>query len=100
MQASNSEHANHQPALGVYIAVFAALLGLLLATVVVAELDLGQWSFFAAMLIATVKALLIMLYFMHVRYSRPLIWLVAGAGFFWLAILFGLTLSDYWTRAI
>lgn len=86
------------PTLKTYYVVFAALLVLLVATVFVAELDLGAWNFLAAASIATVKAVLIILFFMHVRYSQPLIWLVAGAGFFWLAIMFALTMADYLTR--
>jgi len=86
------------PTTRTYYTVFAVLLVLLLATVVVAEIDLGPLNFLAAALIATVKAVLIMLFFMHVRYSTPLTWLFAAAGFFWLAILFGLTIADYWTR--
>jgi cytochrome c oxidase subunit 4 len=91
------------PSLRVYYTIFAALLILLGVTVVVAEIDLGRWQFLGfaiAASIATIKALLIMLYFMHVRYSLPLTWLVAGAGFFWLGILFVLTLSDYFTRGV
>ena len=86
------------PSTTVYYTVFVALLLLLVATVAVAELELGAWNFVAAASIATIKALLVLLFFMHIWYSRPLIWLVAGAAFFWLGILFGLTLSDYWTR--
>jgi cytochrome c oxidase subunit 4 len=86
------------PTTGVYYTVFAALIVLLVVTVAVAEFDFGPFNFLAAATIASIKALLIILFFMHVRYSTPLIWVVAGAGFFWLAILFGLTLSDYWTR--
>jgi cytochrome c oxidase subunit 4 len=82
----------------VYYTVFAALMVLLIATLVVAELNVGPPAFFIAALIATVKAALIILYFMHVRYSQPLTWIVALAGFFWLGILFVLTLSDYVTR--
>jgi cytochrome c oxidase subunit IV len=82
----------------VYYVVFAALMVLLIATLVVAEINVGRAAFFVAALIATVKAALIVLYFMHVRYSQPLTWIVALAGFFWLAILFVLTLSDYVTR--
>jgi cytochrome c oxidase subunit 4 len=82
----------------VYYVVFAALLALLVLTVAVAEWSLGLFAFLAAISVATVKAALILLYFMHVRYSPPLIRLFAGAAFFWLAILFGLTLSDYSTR--
>ena len=81
-----------------YYIVFGVLLALLVATVAVAEVSLGAAGFFVAVLIATIKAALILLYFMHVLYSRPLIWIVAGAGFFWMAILFSLTLADYETR--
>jgi cytochrome c oxidase subunit IV len=83
-----------------YYIVFGALLALLVATVVVAETNIGAAGFLLAVVIASVKALLILLYFMHVRYSRPLIWIVAGSAFFWMAILFGLTFSDYETRDI
>ena len=82
-------HAAH-PTLKVYYTVFAALMVLLIATVVVAEMDLGPLNFLVAAGIASVKALLIILFFMHVRYSEPLTWLIAAAGFFWLAILFSL----------
>jgi cytochrome c oxidase subunit 4 len=90
--------AAHHPTHRVYYTVFGALLALLVVTVVVAELNLGLVAFLVAVTVATVKAVLILLYFMHVRYSPPLTWLVAGAAFFWLAILFSLTLSDYYTR--
>jgi cytochrome c oxidase subunit 4 len=52
------------------------------------------------MTIATCKALLVLLYFMHVRYSPRLTWVVAGAGFFWFLILIVFTLSDYITREV
>jgi cytochrome c oxidase subunit 4 len=97
MVKPDSTAAPH-PTIGLYYAVFAALLVLLVITVAAAEVDLGRLNFPLAAAIATVKAVLIMLYFMHVRYSKPLTWLFAGAGAFWLAILFGLTFSDYLTR--
>jgi cytochrome c oxidase subunit IV len=75
------------------------LMLLLIVTVVVAEFDLGTFNLPIALTIATAKAALILLFFMHVRDSKPLIWLFAGAGFFWLAILITLTLSDYLTRS-
>src|SRR5581483_3801369 len=81
-----------------YYQIFAALLGLLIATVAIAKVDLGAWNFPAATSIAIAKGLLIALFFMHVRYSPPLTWIVAGAGCFWLAILIGLTYCDYATR--
>lgn len=99
-------HTHHDPSHGdaahptlrTYYAVFAALIGLLVVTVLIAEVNLGALNFPVAIGIATVKAVLIMMFFMHVRYGTPLIWLIAGAGYFWLAILFGLTLADYLTR--
>ena len=80
------------------IAVFGILLGLLAATVVVARFDLGAWNWAVAMSIAIAKALLIVLVFMHVGRSPPLTRLVLAAGLLGLAILFTLTLSDYWSR--
>lgn len=95
--SSHESHGDH-PTLRTYYTIFAALMLLLVATVAVAEVDLGPFGFFAACVIASIKAMLIILFFMHVRYSKPLTWLMAGAGFFWLAILFGLTMSDYISR--
>jgi cytochrome c oxidase subunit 4 len=78
--------------------VFAALLGLLALTVEAARHDLGRWNWLAALLIAAVKALLIALFFMHVRQSTTLTKMVVAAGIAWLAIMFTLSLADYWTR--
>lgn len=58
----------------------------------------GQLNVIIALTIAVTKATFVVLYFMHVRYSSRLVWLVFGSALFWLAILFALTLSDYWTR--
>ena len=83
----------------VYVLVFVALLVLTVTTTAVAFVDLGAtWNSMVALVIAIVKALLVILFFMHVFYSRPLTWVFVGIGFFWLAILFALTLADYATR--
>ena len=58
----------------------------------------GQLNVIIALTIAVVKATLVVLYFMHVRYSSKLIWVIFASALFWLAILFALTFSDYWTR--
>ena len=85
--------------LRVYAAVFAALIALTLLTTAVAFIDLGgNLNTIAAVAIAVCKALLVILYFMHVRYSDRLTWVFVGAGFFWLMILFTLTMSDALTR--
>ena len=81
-----------------YVAVFAALLVLTVLTVAVSYVDLGPASVVMALTIACTKALLVLLYFMHLRDSPGLVWLVALGGFFWLSILIVLTMSDVMTR--
>lgn len=98
LHSDTTSSAAH-PSPKVYYTIFGLLLVLLAVTVGAAEVDLGLLNFPIAATIASLKVVLIMLYFMHLRFSRPLIWLVAGAGFFWLLILFGLTFSDYATRS-
>lgn len=82
----------------IYYAIFIALAVLTVVTWSVAKLDLGRMNAVVAMTIAVIKATLVVLYFMHVRYSSRLTWVFVGAGFFWLAIMVALTLSDYMTR--
>jgi cytochrome c oxidase subunit 4 len=81
-----------------YLAVFGALLVLTVITWLVAQADLGWANDVVALTIAVVKMILVVLFFMHVRYSTRLTALTALAGFFWLVILIGLTLGDYLTR--
>ena len=81
-----------------YAQVTAALLALLVATVGAAYIDLGAFNTVVAMLISLGKALLIVLFFMHLRRANGLTRLFAAAGFFWLGILLILTLSDFLTR--
>jgi cytochrome c oxidase subunit 4 len=84
----------------VYIAIFLALMAGTALTVIAAYRDFpGPLNAVIALTIAVVKATLVVLYFMHVRYSSRLIWLIVGAALFWMAILFALTISDYSTRA-
>jgi cytochrome c oxidase subunit 4 len=82
----------------VYYVIFFALLILTVVTYLVATVDLGRFNAIVALTIAVFKAMLVVLYFMHVRYSSRLTWVFVGAGFFWLAIMVVLTLSDYMTR--
>lgn len=90
--------AHHVVPQKVYFLVFATLLCLTLITVDVAFYNFGWLSLYIAMGIASTKAAVIVLFFMHVKYSGRLIWLFALSGLFWLVILFVLTLSDYVTR--
>lgn len=81
-----------------YYRMFIALLVLTGLTVGIAMIDLGPLNTIVALAIAVGKALLVILVFMHLRYSSRLTWLVVGSGFFWLALLITLTMSDYLTR--
>jgi len=81
-----------------YIAIFLILMGLTALTVYVAFKDFGFLNDVVAMTIAVIKMLLVVMIFMHLKYSARLLWLVAGAGIIWLIIMFGITLSDYRTR--
>ena len=83
----------------VYLAVFATLMVLTAVTVGAAFLDLGRLNTVVALGIATFKALIVVLYFMHVRYGSRLTQVMVASGVFWLVILLAITLSDYLTRA-
>jgi cytochrome c oxidase subunit IV len=84
----------------VYIVIFLALMVGTALTVMAAFYDFpGPLNAVLALTIAVIKATFVVLYFMHVRYSGRLIWLVIVAALLWLAIMFALTVSDYWTRA-
>ncbi len=78
--------------------VFWALMILLFLTVLAAQVPMGIFSPIVAMIIATAKALLIVLFFMHVKYASKLTWLFASAAFMWLGILFVLGFIDYLSR--
>ena len=81
-----------------YYAVYAILLFCTYLTVQISLFDLGALNAIAALTIAVFKATLVVLYFMHVRYSTRLTWAVVLGSVFWLAILLALTFSDYLTR--
>jgi cytochrome c oxidase subunit 4 len=81
-----------------YILTEIALLGLLALTIAVAFLNLGPLNAIIAAAISVASATLIILNFMHIRHSKPLLWIFVGAGFFWLGIMFALALSDFMTR--
>lgn len=91
-----SDH--HGPSRKMYYGIFAALLAFTALTVWVAYLDLGPLNTVVAMAIAVTKAVLVLLFFMHVWYAPKLTKIFASTGFFWLLIAFALTLADYFTR--
>lgn len=81
-----------------YIAVFGALFVLTIVTVAIARVDLGALNTPVALLVAMIKASLVILIFMGVKWNTPLTKVTAASGFIWLIILFGITLGDYLTR--
>lgn len=90
--------AEHVSSPKLYFLIFAALMVLTVLTVVVAYFDFGVLNDVVALTIAMGKALLVVLFFMHVKYSTRLTALTAVSGLVFLAILIGFTLNDYLTR--
>jgi len=83
----------------IYVTIFLVLLVGTALTVMAAYVDFPwQFNTIVAMTIAITKATFVVLYFMHVRYSSRLIWVIVGAALFWMAILFAFTLADFYTR--
>ena len=99
-----SDHEQTMPSVRTYAVIYLALMVLLVVTVAAAFVPWSRflpghgWGVGIALTIALAKGLLILLYFMHVKYSARMVWAFAGAGFLWLGILFTLTFSDYVTR--
>ena len=88
----------HVSPLSVYLTIFGALMVLTVVTVAVAYVDLGVLNTVVALSIASFKATLVVLYFMHVKYASRLTQLFAVTGVFFLVILLGLTMIDYASR--
>ena len=86
------------PSARTYLINGGALLAFLALTISAAYIRLGPLNTIVAMSISAAKATLIILFFMHMRYSKPVLWLFVGAGFFWLGIMFVLAMSDYLSR--
>ena len=82
----------------VYYIIFLVLMLCTYVTWQVAYFDLGPMNTVVALTIAVFKATLVVLFFMHVKYSTRLTWAVVLGSIFWLGILLTLTLSDYVTR--
>ena len=96
--AEHEEHVSHGQ--GFYLAIGATLLVLTVTTALVAFVNLGPFNPVVALVIATIKATLVMLFFMHVKgASEKLTAVVIVAGFFFLAILISLSLADFLTRS-
>jgi cytochrome c oxidase subunit IV len=90
--------ADHVAPKSLYYAVFAALIVGTLLTYAAARVDMGALNNVVMLTIALTKALLVILFFMHVRWGTRLTWVVVASGFFWLFIMFSITMSDFLTR--
>lgn len=89
---------HHVVPVKIYLAVFSALVFFTLSTVAAAFVDMGPFNNVVMIGIAILKASLVVLFFMHVKYSTRMIPLVAMGGVFFLLILFAITMSDYMSR--
>ncbi len=87
-----------KPTLAIYVKTWLSLLGLLVATLLVAQFKLGIFGLPIALLIALAQALLILLFFMHLHYSKAEMVVVACAAYLWLGILLVGTMHDYLSR--
>ena len=99
--AQNTAHTEHHVIpMKVYFAVFSALIVLTILTVVAHEMHLGVLAAPIAFLIATAKALLVLGYFMHLKYDNMMNRVIFGSGFFFLVLLFLFCFADISTRAL
>jgi cytochrome c oxidase subunit IV len=98
-----SEHTEHIVSPAIYLLIFGALMVLTFTTVYAATVDLNHiypaLNVIVALVIATCKAILVILFFMHAYYSSKRTKLIIICGFFWLAIMLSLTLGDYGSRS-
>lgn len=92
--------SGHVSPVSLYITIFLALMVLTALTVGAAFVDLGQFNFLVAMIIAAFKASLVVWFFMHLKYASKLTKLTVATGVFFLAILLGLLLVDYASKGL
>lgn len=91
--------SEHIVSVRVYLAILVVLIVGTVVTVWAGFRDFpGPLNVIIALTIASIKATLVVLYFMHLRYSARLVWVIFISALFWMGILFALTFSDYWTR--
>ena len=97
---SDPHENTHIDSVGTYVKILLALLVATAVTTAVARVDLGGFSVVVALGIASVKMVLVALFFMHIRHSTKLTRLVLLGGLLWLGILLLLTMTDFATRGI
>jgi cytochrome c oxidase subunit IV len=91
-------HEHHVVGPKVYLSILLALLVLTATTTGAAYIEMGVFNPIVAIGIACLKAVLVILFFMHIRYSSRVMMLTVGAGFFTFLVLITITLSDYISR--
>lgn len=97
---TNPEHGSHHIVTPVtYAIIFATLLVGTAITVGAAYVDLGVFNPIVALAIACTKAVIVILFFMHVKYQSKLVKMTVAAGFFTFIVLITMTLTDYMSRA-
>lgn len=97
-QQPHEDEYTHVVPVSLYVGIWAALMTLTLTTVLVSFAELGPFNIVAALVIATIKGSLVVLFFMHLRYSPKLTMVAVIAALFWLFIMFSLTMTDYLSR--
>lgn len=97
--SSATGSGGHVSPISLYVTIFLTLMVLTAATVGAAFINLGSFNFPVAMLIAVFKASLVVWFFMHVKYQSHLTKLTLATGLFFLALLLGMMLIDYSSRA-
>jgi cytochrome c oxidase subunit 4 len=95
---ASEEHRQHVIASSVYVGIWAILMVLTGVTVFASYIEMGDFNIVVALLIATVKATLVVLFFMHLYYSSKLTKVTMIAAIFFLFLLLALSLTDYLTR--
>ncbi|HVO60547.1 MAG TPA: cytochrome C oxidase subunit IV family protein [Terriglobales bacterium] len=95
---SSEEHRQHVIAIGVYVGIWATLMILTALTVFASFLELGNWNIVLALVIATIKGTLVVLFFMHLYYSSKLTKVTVITALFFLFLLLALSMTDYLTR--
>jgi cytochrome c oxidase subunit 4 len=99
--SSEQEHfdyTSHVSPIGLYVGIWATLMICTGLTVYAASVELGIFNIVVALLIATIKGTLVVLFFMHLRYSTKLTMVTVVAALFFLFIMFSLSMTDYLTR--
>jgi cytochrome c oxidase subunit 4 len=95
---ASEEHRQHVIATSIYVGIWAILMFMTGLTVFVSFIELHDWNIVLALTIATIKATLVVLFFMHLYYSSKLTKVTVIAAIFFLFLLLALSMTDYLTR--